>query len=195
MTKADGRTIRAALAALALLSGALGSAPAQAQAPAGGGGGGEMRGLSIATGVMALTNSTKQGGQGSQGNTILTQTDVTWHGGWWGAGLYVQYDKQGANETDLSVGPRLELTWMPFYFELGYAAKMNRSFTDRAIAEQEGKGLTLGVGARFALGASTFLQFSYKYRTVTVQTQDGKDLDEPITQIDGYPLCGVGVRF
>lgn len=163
--------------------------------------------ISFATGMMALTNSTKQGGQGAEGSTLLTQTDFNYHGSWWGAGLFFQYDKQGKNEIDTAYGPRLEATLNPFYIELAYAMAMNRSFTDRAIAEQQGKGYTLGLGARFPLGASAggasteggvsgwFMQFSYKQRIQTVVKQDGKKLDEPITQTDGYPLFGIGVGF
>jgi hypothetical protein len=110
--------------------------------------------------------------------------------------LYGQYDRQGDSETDLAVGPRLELTWDPFYFELGYAALMHRSFVDRSVAEQTGNGFLLGVGTRFALGTGgAFMQFSYKYRTQTVTKQDDAGLDEPITQVDGYPLFGVGLGF
>ncbi len=36
--------------------------------------------------VMALTNSTKQGGQGSSNSTILTETELTYHGSFWGVG-------------------------------------------------------------------------------------------------------------
>lgn len=166
--------------------------------------------VSFSTGIMALTNDTKQGGQGAGGSTVLTQTDFTYHGSWWGAGLYFQYDKQGTAEVDIAAGPRFEATWNPFFVEYGYAIKMNRSFTDRAIKEQEGKGYTLGVGARFPLGASagggaggameggvsgTFLQFSYKFRTQQITTQDGDKLDEPITQTDGYPMFSIGFGF
>jgi len=155
-----------------------------------------MDGFSVAAGMMALTNSSKQGGQGSAGSTILTETDVTYHMDWWGAGLYVQYDKQGANETDFAAGPQLELTYDPFYMELGYAVMMKRAFTDRAIAEQTGNGMTVALGARFSLdGGPAFLQFSYNYRQESVIKQDGKALDERITQIDGYPLFGLGVSF
>jgi hypothetical protein len=153
-------------------------------------------GFSFATGIMALTNSTSQGGQGSKGSTLLTQTDATYHGGYWGAGLFFQYDKQGDSEVDTATGLRLEGTLDPFYLEYAYAFRMNRSFTDRAIAEQEGKGNTVGIGARFGIGTGlAFMQFSYKYRTQTVTTQDGEDLEQPITQIDGYPLFGIGIGF
>lgn len=153
-------------------------------------------GISVATGVMALTNSTKQGGQGAEGSTILTQTDVTYNGTWWGAGAFFQYDQQGKNEKDTAAGLRLEAHLDPFYAELGYALMMNRSFTDRAIAEQTGKALTLGLGARFESSTpGIFYQFAYKLRTQTITEQDGEPLDEPITQTDGYPLFGIGVHF
>jgi hypothetical protein len=166
-------------------------------------------GISFATGVMAMTNSTKQGGQGSAGSTFLTDTNFTYHGGWWGAGLFGQYDKQGDSEVDTAAGPRLEIGYDPFYLELAYAYLMNRSFTDRAIAEQTGTGTIIGVGARFALGAGggggggagattppgAFMQFTYKYRVQTVTKQDKAPLDEKIVQTDGYPLIGIGYGF
>jgi hypothetical protein len=163
-------------------------------------------GVSGAVGVMAMSNSTKQGGQGTEGSTFLSQTNITWHGSWWGLGLFVQRDNQGKSEVDTAYGPRLELTWNPFYLEYGYAMKLNRSFTDRAIAEQEGTASMLAVGTRFGLGSAKttpgvggisglFLQFSYTFRTQTVKTQDGKKLDEAIVQTDGYPLFGIGYGF
>lgn len=146
--------------------------------------------------VMALTNSTEQGGAGSSGSTILTETEVTYHGSFWGAGAYFQYDRQGKPETDTAAGPKLELYFDPFYVEAGYAAFMQRAFTDRSIANQRGKGHQLGLGLRSVLpGSSLFFQFSYKYRTQTVEKQDDEALDEPLTQVDGYPLFGVGTHF
>lgn len=163
-------------------------------------------GVSGTVGVMAMSNSTKQGGQGTEGSTVLSQTNITWHGSWWGLGLFAQRDNQGKSEIDTAYGPRLELTWNPFYLEYGYAMKLNRSFTDRAIAEQEGTGSMLAIGTRFGLGAAKstpgiggvqglFLQFSYTWRTQTVKTQDGEKLDEAIVQTDGYPLFGIGYGF
>src|SRR5690606_12490818 len=115
----------------------------------------------------------------------LTQTDMTYHSGYWAAGLYVQFDKQGDSETDFAYGPRLELTLDPFYFELGYAISVSRTYVDRAIEQQDGTGYHLGVGTRTAIGTGGwYLQSSYKYRTQTILSQDGEDLDEPITQID-----------
>lgn len=163
--------------------------------------------ISFATGVMALSNSTTQGGQGAEGSTFLTQTDLTYTGTWWGAGLFFQYDRQGESEIDTASGPRFEVFFHPFYLEYAYAVQMNRSFTDRAIAEQEGNSGTLGLGARFSLSGSSggsggsnplkgfFLQFSYKIRTQVIKEQDGKALDEPITQKDTYPLFGLGFGF
>ncbi len=163
-------------------------------------------GVSATVGVMAMSNSTKQGGQGTEGSTFLSQTNLTWHGSWWGLGLFAQRDSQGKSEVDTAYGPRLELTWNPFYLEYGYAMRLNRSFTDRAIAEQEGTGSMLAIGTRFGLGAAKstpgvggiqglFLQFTYTLRTQTVKTQDGEKLDEAIVQTDGYPLFGIGYGF
>ncbi len=160
--------------------------------------------ITIASGIMALSNSTHQGGQGAEGSTFLSQTDISYHGAWWALGAFFQYDKQGRSEIDTASGPRLELAWKPFYIDYAYGLQMNRSYTDRAIAEQTGHSSTIGVGARFNLteakaeGAGLkgfFLQFSYKMRTQTIQKQDGKPLDQAIVQKDGYPLFGIGAGF
>ena len=129
-------------------------------------------GVSASVGLMAMSNATKQGGQGTEGSTVLSQTNITWHGSWWGLGLFAQRDNQGKSEVDTAYGPRLELTWNPFYLEYAYAMNLNRSFTDRAIAEQEGTGSMLAIGTRFGLGTAKstpgvggiqglFLQFTY----------------------------------
>jgi hypothetical protein len=163
-------------------------------------------GVSATLGVMAMSNSTKQGGQGTEGSTLLSQTNITWHGSWWGLGLFAQRDNQGKSEVDTAYGPRLELTWNPFYLEYGYALRLNRSFTDRAIAEQEGTASMLAIGTRFGLGSAKttagvggiqglFLQFTYTWRTQTVKSQDGEKLGEAIVQTDGYPLFGIGYGF
>lgn len=160
--------------------------------------------ITAATGIMALSNSTRQGGQGSEGSTFLSQTDISYHGAWWAVGAFFQYDKQGKSEIDTASGPRLEVFWKAFYLDYAYGLQMNRSYNDRAVAEQTGSSSTLGLGARFNLTGSTtegsglkgvFLQFSYKIRTQTVKKQDGRDLSEPIIQKDGYPLFGIGVGF
>lgn len=160
--------------------------------------------ITAATGIMALSNATKQGGQGTEGSTFLSQTDLSYHGSWWALGAFFQYDKQGKAEIDTASGPRLEVFWKPFYFDYAYGLQMNRSYKDRAIAEQTGKSSTLGIGTRFNLSASksegaglkgVFLQFSYKLRTQTIKKQDGKDLSEAIVQKDAYPLFGIGAGF
>ena len=146
--------------------------------------------------MMALTNSTKQGGQGTEGSTILTQLEGTWHFDWYAAGMFVQYDRQGDSETDFSVGPRIEFTLNPFYLGLGYMAIMSRNFTDRAIEKQSGSGHFIELGVRSQLqGTPFFLQTSYKYRTQIIEEQDGEELSEPITQVDGYPLFSVGMQL
>jgi hypothetical protein len=159
---------------------------------------GGRHGLSSALGLMAMTNSTKQGGQGTSGSTILTQFDASWHWGYFATGIYTQYDKQGNSQTDFALGPRLELTFEPFYLELCYAAMLERNFIDRAIETQTGSGYQIGIGTRFSLGESSspwFLQSSYRYRVQNVKKQDGVKLEEPITQTDGYPLFGIGFGF
>ncbi len=164
--------------------------------------GGE-RGLHLSISGMALTNSSQQGGSGPSGSTILSQTDLIWHGPWWGLGVFGQYDKQGSNETDTAFGPKLELHWNVFYAELGYAALMQRAFTDRSIAKQTGYAWLYGGGVRVPLGGQPgqqsssgfFLQFSYKFRTQTLKMQDNVALGDPIIQSDGYPLMGLGYHF
>jgi hypothetical protein len=160
--------------------------------------------ITAATGIMALSNSTHQGGQGTEGSTFLSQTDISYHGSWWALGAFFQYDKQGKSEIDTASGPRMEIFWKVFYLDYAYGIQMNRSYNDRAIAEQTGSSSTLGLGTRFNLTGSTtegsglkgvFLQFSYKIRTQTVKKQDSRDLSEPIIQKDGYPLFGIGFGF
>lgn len=148
---------------------------------------------------MLLASSTRQGGQGPEGSTILSQLEYNYHGSWWGAGLFAQFDQQGKVEKDTAVGPKLEAHWNIFYVEFGYMVIMNRSFVDRSIAEQTGDGFYAGAGVRFSLGKGSgggfFFQGSYKYRTQNVKKQDGIALSDPITQTDGYPLAGIGYRF
>ncbi len=158
-------------------------------------------GFHASAAAMVLTSSTKQGGQGPEGSTILTHSELMYSKSWWGFGIYFQYDKHGDSETDTGIGPKLELAYQPFYFELGYTFNVARSFTDRSIANQTGDGMLLGVGVRFALasgGGKTggmYFQASYKYRTQKLGKQDGVSLDEPIEQTDGYPVFGLGYRF
>jgi len=151
--------------------------------------------------VMGFSNSTKQGGSGPGGSTVLTQVDLLKQWSWYGLGLFGQFDLQGSNEHDTGFGPKLEIHHGLFYVEGGWILSLNRSFTDRSIAEQTGFGWLAGAGVRFSLHgggaheAGLFLQFSYKYRVQTIKQQDGKALSEPITQTDGYPLFGLGARF
>ncbi|MEK6580688.1 MAG: hypothetical protein AABZ55_15800 [Bdellovibrionota bacterium] len=160
-------------------------------------------GWHFATSLMALSNSTKQGGQGPSGATLLTQTDLHYHFGFWGLGTFFQFDKQGSSETDTAVGPKIELHSGPFYFEYGYAFLMQRAFTDRTIAKQNGSAHVFGIGVRFSLGgvggrggtSGLFIQSVYKYRIQTIKTQDGAQLSEAISQTDGYPLFGLGYKF
>jgi hypothetical protein len=151
--------------------------------------------------VMGFFNSTKQGGSGPGGSTVLTQVDFLKQWSWYGFGVFGQFDLQGSNERDTGFGPKVEIHHGLFYVEGGWILSLNRSFTDRSIAEQTGFGWLAGAGVRFSLHgggaheAGLFLQFSYKYRVQTIKQQDGKALSEPITQTDGYPLFGLGMRF
>jgi hypothetical protein len=152
--------------------------------------------------AMALTSSTKQGGNGPQGSTFLTHSEVQYNWNLVGLGLYFQYDRHGEAETDTGFGPKIEFDFEPFYLEIGYTLKVTRAYTDRSIAQQTGTGTLFGVGVRFSLagqgtpgGGGLFFQASYKYRSQTLKQQDGVDLSEPIEQTDGYPVLGIGYKF
>jgi hypothetical protein len=159
------------------------------------------RGTYFATGGMALTNSSQQGGKGPSGSTLLTHTDLFYNWDWYAFGGFLQYDKQGASETDLNVGPKFDFNSGPFYMDVGYAVLAQRAYTDRSIAKQTGAGWLFGAGVRVPLGQSSsgingwFLQFSYKYRMLTIKKQDGALISQPITQKDGYPVFGLGMQF
>jgi hypothetical protein len=165
------------------------------------------KGVRLAVSGMALFNSSEQGGQGPSGSTILTQSDLIYSGRWWSLGGFFGFDKQGSNETDTSLGPKLELHYLGFYVESGWAPYMHRAFTDRSIAQQTGSAWLFGAGVRVPLassrsassrgggGGGPFLQFSYKYRIQNLDQQDGVKLSDTITQRDGYPLFGIGYKF
>lgn len=189
---------------LSLAFASIGCATAQGGRGGGGGGGGASGpgAFQVAGMAMVLASSTQQGGQGPEGSTILTHSEAQYNKDWWGGGLFYQFDKHGENQTDHAFGPKLELVYGAFYFELGYAFMVERNFTDRAIAKQSGNGLIYGFGWRFNLGAAQkgggggmFFQASYKYRTQNIDKQDGVKLSEPIVQTDGYPVFGLGYRF
>lgn len=179
--------------------------PATAIAQRGGGGGGSpgAKKQMISASLMALTSSTKQGGQGPSGSTVLSQSEYVY--GWpsFGLGFFFMYDMQGSTEKDSAYGPKLEYYFFDtFFLELGYAMAVKRAYTDRTVADQTGTGMHYGFGTRFKLGqgggqggVGWFFQASYKLRTQTLKQQDGIDLTEPITQTDGYPLIGLGFQF
>jgi hypothetical protein len=151
----------------------------------------------LSVSAMALSSSTKQGGDGPSGSTFLSHLEYVY--GWprFGVGFFFQYDMQGTAEKDTTMGPKFETYLDPFYVELGYAFSAKRSYTDRTIADQTGDGIFYGLGARFKLGAAGpwIFQASYKIRTLTIKKQDGVAIDEPIQQTDGYPLIGIGLQF
>ena len=150
----------------------------------------------LSTSLMLLASSTQQGGSGPEGSSILSQTEYmyVWNS-WVGTGLFYQVDKQGSTQTDNTAGPKLEFYMGRFFIELGYALLAQRSFTDRTIAEQTGSGSLIGFGFRFRLSRSWIFQAAYKYRTITIEKQDGAKIDEAIVQTDGYPLFGIGMAF
>ncbi len=163
--------------------------------------------LHIAGGAMALTNSSTVNGNGPSGTTVLSQWDFMISHKWLAGGLFFQYDKQGSNETDTMFGPKVEVFWKVFFAEFGYGFLMNRAFTDRTIATQKGSGYYYGLGVHVPLGGGgggggetnrtkgLFLQFTYKFRTQNVSSQDGVLVPYTIRQWDGYPLFGLGYGF
>lgn len=155
------------------------------------------------TGVMALSSSTQQGGQGPSGSTLLTHTEYLYNFNNWGLGLFYLLDKQGSAETDTSYGPKLEIYFGSFYLDVGYIISANRAYTDRSIANETGSGMYYGLGTRFNLGAAKggpssggwYFFANYKMRTYTINKQDGVELSEKIVQKDNYPIFGLGYHF
>lgn len=151
-------------------------------------------------GLMALSSSTKQGGQGPQGSTLLTHFEYLYQfGPDFGLGFFYLSDKQGSSETDTAYGPKLDYAMGPFYVDLGYAISVNRAYTDRSIANETGSGMYYGIGTRFNLGmgqgSGWYFFANYKFRTYTIEKQDGVNLSEKIIQTDNYPVFGVGYKF
>lgn len=149
--------------------------------------------------AMALTSSTKQGGQGPSGSTILSQAEYVRDTGFFGYGLFFLYDMQGSKEKDTAYGPKIEFNFDPFFLEYCYAFSVNRAYTDRSIANETGDGSVVGAGMRFSFGGKGggggngwFFQASYKMRTFNIKKQDGAPLDQPVKQEDAYPLIGLG---
>lgn len=151
-------------------------------------------GLYASFSMMYLASSTTQGGKGSDGSTFLTETEIVNKTSWFNYGGFLQYDSQGSSQNDLEIGYKVEYEFLPFYVEAGSSLYVKRTFTDRSIASQEGTGYRFGLGVRVPLQsmAGFWMQFSYKQRTQQIETQDGKPLDEKITQTDTYPVFGVG---
>jgi len=174
---------------------------AQAAGPAKGAAEGSGGGHHFGTGLMALSSSTQQGGQGPSGSTFLTHTEYIYNFSRWGLGLFYLMDKQGSAETDTSYGPKIEVRLGSFYLDVGYAIAANRAYTDRSIANETGSGMYYGLGTRFNLGMAKgpgggwYFFANYKSRTYTINKQDGVELSEKITQKDNYPIFGLGYHF
>ena len=153
----------------------------------------------ISVGVMILNSSTSQGGAGPSGSSILTRSEFVWAYNHVGFGPIFDYDLHGSNEKDSAYGIKVEAYIAKFYFELGYLISAKRAYTDRAIAAETGTGLVYGLGARFPLsgkeGRGPFFHASYKFKTQTLNKQDGVEISEPIKQTDGYPVFGFGMAF
>lgn len=163
------------------------------------GGGGTKAKKIVSVGIMALNSSTQQGGAGPTGSSILTRSEFVMSYSKFGYGFLFDYDLHGSNEKDSAYGIKLETYISNFFIEVGYLLSAKRAYTDRAIAEETGTGLVFGLGARFSLKSAgsggPFFHASYKMKTQTLNKQDGVDLNEPITQQDGYPVFGFGFSF
>jgi len=168
------------------------------------------RGLHLGVQGMLLSSSTEQGGSGPKGSTVLTQSELLLNRRFFGIGAFFQYDKQGTAQTDMAVGPKLELHFGPIYFEGGYSVMVSRAFTDRSIAKQSGTGYFVGAGVRFMMKKGGgggggrgggggkpgfYFQASFKYRLQEITKQDDATLSEPIKQMDVYPMIGIGYKF
>lgn len=152
--------------------------------------------LSAGFGLMYLASSTDQGGKGSEGSTLLTETEIMNKGTWYNFGVLLQYDSQGESQKDFELAYKNELDLSPFFFEFSYSFIVQRTFTDRSIASQDGYGYRFGAGVRVPLSfASMFMQFSYKQRTQVITEQDGAPLDQKIKQTDTYPIFGIGMNL
>lgn len=154
-------------------------------------------GLSVAFSGMYLSSSTEQGGAGADGSTLLTETELMYSDTWFNYGALLQFDAQGSAQTDVEIAYKVEYEMAPFYVEAAYSLYVKRTFTDRSIAEQTGTGYRFGGGVRVPLTMfpSMFMQFSLKSRTQIIDEQDGKPLDENITQSDLYPAFGIGMKL
>ncbi len=156
--------------------------------------GGKKKILSV--GAMILSSTTTQGGTGPSGSSVLTQSEFVWAWNRVGLGPIFLYDAHGTNEKDSAYGIKAEAYISNFYIELAYLISAKRAYTDRAIAAETGTGLLYGFGARFPISSKgAFFHASYKFKTQTLNKQDGVDISEPITQRDGYPLFGFGYSF
>ena len=160
----------------------------------------DVQGLHASLGGMGLANSQSQGGKGPSGSSVLTQLEAFWSIPWVAAGAFLQFDKQGGNETDFGLGPKMEVHYGPFFLESGYAFTFSQSYNDRAIQKRSGKAAYFGGGVRmvftkFADQGGLFIQVSYKFRTISLTEQDGRTISEPITQHDTYPLISLGYVF
>ena len=151
-------------------------------------------GLYMSYGIMYLASSTSQGGKGAEGSTLLSEAELINKTSFINYGFLVQYDSQGSAQNDLEIAYKIEFEIAPFYIEAGSSLYVQRVFTDRSIANQEGTGYRFGVGVRVPLNSlpGFSMQFSYKQRTQKIEQQDGKPLSEDIEQVDTYPIFGLG---
>lgn len=159
-----------------------------------------VQGLHASIGGIAMVNSLEQGGSGPSGFTLLTQGEVFWNFPFVGVGAFIGFDKQGSVETDINIGPKIELHYGPFFVESGYGLILSRAFSDRSISGQGGQSFYAGPGFRLILGkdadlGGVFVQVAYRFRVFSVRNQDGAALSEPIRQFDGYPIVSVGLAL
>lgn len=142
-----------------------------------------------------LATSTKQGGNGPEGSTLMSQFEFAVHKPFWGYGLIYQYDQHGDFQKDTGFGLKLEATYKAMYLDLGYLLGVERVYNDRTYEKETGDGYYIGLGGRVNFGKRYFFNLTYKYRVHTLKKQDDTALSDPIIQTDSYPLLGLGVSF
>lgn len=142
-----------------------------------------------------LATSTKQGGNGPEGSTLMTHFEFGVHKPNWAYGLVYQYDQHGEFQKDTSLGLKLEGTYKQMYFDVGYLLDVQRVYNNRTYEKETGDGYYFGFGGRVNFSKRYFFTLAYKYRVQKIKKQDDTALSDPIIQTDSYPLLGVGVSF
>lgn len=150
----------------------------------------------FSVGLIPLSSSTQQDGNGPKGSTLLTHTEfVVQKPSYWGYGLFYQYDQQGSDQKETGLGLKLEAHYKKIYFDVGYMPMVERVYMGRTYEKETGSGYYAGFGFRTDFYKKYFVHLSYKYRVQTLKKQDDVTLDQEIIQTDSYPLFGLGVSF